>query len=70
MDVAHDYWKRSLEHARRHGFHVGEPNKDHLVGYLLGWGGVAHSAVLLRAYESGDPAWVPISLTRSVKEEK
>ena len=70
VDVAHDYWMQSLEHARRHGFYVGEPNKDHMVGYLLGWGGVAHSAVLLRAHESGDPAWAPISLTRSVKEEK
>jgi len=63
--LADGYWRQALRHAATQGFYTGERQKDHLLGYMLGWSGVADSAVLLDAYRSGRRPWIPLGLSQS-----
>lgn len=63
--LAQDLWMRALRHASDRGFYTGEPHRDHLLGYVLGWGGIADSAVLLTAHRAGRQLWLPLGFTHS-----
>lgn len=63
LTLANQYWETVLDLANHHGFYTGERNRDYLLGYFLGWSGVADSALLLKMYNNGDSAWFPINLS-------
>ncbi|WP_030942215.1 lanthionine synthetase LanC family protein [Streptomyces sp. NRRL S-646] len=49
VDRARAYQGRVLDLARRHGFYTGAAGRTSLVGYLLGWSGVADTDLMLAA---------------------
>lgn len=63
LSLANQYWETALELANTNGFYTGEKNKDYILGYFLGWGGVADSALLLKMYNEGTSAWFPLNLS-------
>lgn len=63
LSLANQYWETVLNLANANGFYTGEKNRDYLLGYFLGWSGVADSAVLLEMYNNGDSPWVPLNLS-------
>ncbi|MEK4875320.1 type 2 lanthipeptide synthetase LanM [Bacillus sp. FSL W8-0102] len=63
LSLANQYWETVLDLANNHGFYTGEKNRDYLLGYFLGWSGVADSALLLKMYNNGDSAWFPLNLS-------
>lgn len=63
LSLANQYWENVLDLANKHGFYTGEKNRDYLLGYFLGWGGVADSAFLLKMYNNGNSAWLPLNLS-------
>lgn len=63
LSLANQYWETVLDLANTHGFYTGEKNRDYLLGYFLGWSGVADSALLLKMYNNGDSAWFPLNLS-------
>ncbi|WP_079528018.1 type 2 lanthipeptide synthetase LanM [Halobacillus hunanensis] len=63
LSLANQYWETVLDLANNNGFYTGEKNRDYLLGYFLGWSGVADSALLLKMYNNGDPAWFPLNLS-------
>jgi type 2 lantibiotic biosynthesis protein LanM len=63
LSLANQYWETVLDLANNNGFYTGEKNRDYLLGYFLGWSGVADSALLLKMYNDGDPAWLPLNLS-------
>ncbi|KPN14193.1 hypothetical protein AKG37_08970 [Bacillus australimaris] len=73
LSFANQYWENVLKLANNQGFYTGEKNRDYLLGYFLGWSGVADSALLLKKYNNGDSAWFPLNLSsvsyqRNIKE--
>ncbi|WP_249856680.1 type 2 lanthipeptide synthetase LanM [Bacillus safensis] len=73
LSFANQYWENVLNLANNQGFYTGEKNRDYLLGYFLGWSGVADSALLLKIYNNGDSAWFPLNLSsvsyqRNIKE--
>lgn len=63
LSLANQYWETALELANTNGFYTGEKNKDYILGYFLGWGGVTDSALLLKMYNNGNSAWFPLNLS-------
>ena len=63
LSLANQYWESVLDLANHHGFYTGEKNRDYLLGYFLGWSGVADSALMLKIYNNGDSAWFPLNLS-------
>ncbi|AJC53114.1 type 2 lanthipeptide synthetase LanM [Streptomyces sp. 769] len=51
IDRARSYQHRVLAQARQTGFYVGAPGHTSLVGYMLGWAGVADSDLMLNTPE-------------------
>lgn len=65
LELAADFWQRVAKHARDDGHLTGDPVRQGLLGYFLGWSGVADSALLLAAAQDGDTPWVPAAFTSS-----
>ncbi|MEH6837559.1 lanthionine synthetase LanC family protein, partial [Priestia megaterium] len=63
LSLANQYWLNALDLANAHGFYTGENNRDYLLGYFLGWSGVADSALLLEMSNNGEHVWFPINLS-------
>lgn len=63
LSLANQYWETVLDLANAHGFYTGEKNRDYLLGYFLGWSGVADSALMLKMYNNGHSAWFPLNLS-------
>lgn len=63
LSLANEYWETVLDLANTNGFYTGEKNKDYILGYFLGWGGIADSALLLKMFNNGTPTWFPLSLS-------
>lgn len=63
LDLANYYWKQTLKTSKMQGFYTGIKNIDYLLGYFLGWGGVADSALLLLQYNEGKLPWIPLALS-------
>lgn len=63
LSLANQYWETVLDLANNHGFYTGEKNRDYLLGYFLGWSGVADSALLLKMCNNGVSAWFPLNLS-------
>lgn len=54
---------------------MGEPNRDYLMGYFLGWSGIIDSVMLLNICKSGNPKmqekiWIPINLSSLTYQKK
>lgn len=69
LSLANQYWEDVLELANKNGFYTGEKNRDYLLGYFLGWSGVAESAFLLRIFNSGNLSWFPLNLSSNVYQQ-
>lgn len=63
LSLANQYWLNALDLANTHGFYTGEKNRDYLLGYFLGWSGVADSALLLKMSNNDEHVWFPINLS-------
>lgn len=63
LEMANGYWADALKHAQTKGFYTGEKNRDYLLGYFLGWSGVADSALILKMYNEGKTPWIPLNLS-------
>ncbi|MFF4603083.1 type 2 lanthipeptide synthetase LanM [Streptomyces sp. NPDC001339] len=61
IDRARWYQNQVLDRARRNGFYVGALGHTSLIGYMLGWAGVADTDLMLRAPEL--PHGAPVALT-------
>lgn len=70
LDLATDYWKRVAEHARDAGYVTGDPARQGLLGYFLGWAGIADTALMLTAALDGEHVWIPLSFTSSYQPAK
>ena len=70
LSMANDYWNKVLELVRENGFYTGEKNRDYLLGYFLGWSGVADSALLLQVCNEGSRPWFPLNLSSDAYQEK
>jgi hypothetical protein len=58
IDQARSYQNRVLDRARQNGFYVGALGHTSLIGYMLGWAGVADTDLMINAPElsTGAPA--------------
>lgn len=65
VDLAADHWQRVAKHARDEGYLTGDPARQGLLGYFLGWSGIADTGLLLSAAREGRPSWVPVAFTAS-----
>lgn len=63
LSKANEYWANALSLAKKNGFYTGEENRDYILGYFLGWGGVADSALLLNIINSGKSVWFPLNIS-------
>ncbi|MGL4743514.1 MAG: DUF4135 domain-containing protein, partial [Dermatophilaceae bacterium] len=68
LDVAADYWPRVAKHARDEGYVTGDTGRQGVLGYFLGWSGIADTGLLLAAAMAGGRPWVPLSMTSSCAE--
>ncbi|MGL4176032.1 MAG: DUF4135 domain-containing protein [Dermatophilaceae bacterium] len=66
LDLAADYWPRVAKHARDEGYVTGAAGRQGVLGYFLGWSGIADSGLLLEAAVAGAVPWVPLSMASSV----
>ncbi|MGW5875094.1 type 2 lanthipeptide synthetase LanM [Nocardiopsis terrae] len=57
---AHEYQRSVLTRIHEEGFYTGAPGRTSLLGYMLGWSGVADTDLLLHAHEGA--ARLPIAL--------
>lgn len=62
-DLAIDYWSKVLGYAREFGYYTGEPQRDYLLGYFLGWAGIFDTSLLVYSPETW--RWTPIALCSS-----
>lgn len=60
LDMAADYWARGSKHGRDEGFCTGEPSRQSLLGYFLGWAGIADTGLLLAQALDGTLTDVPL----------
>ncbi|MGL5867323.1 MAG: DUF4135 domain-containing protein [Dermatophilaceae bacterium] len=65
LDLAADYWVRVVAHARAEGYVTGDTGRQGVLGYFLGWSGIADTGLLLEAALAGRSPWVPLSMTSS-----
>lgn len=65
LTLATDYWQRVAKYARDSGYVTGDPARQGLLGYFLGWSGIADTALLLATAREGERVWVPLSFTSS-----
>ena len=65
VDLAADYWQRVAKYARESSYVTGDPARQGLLGYFLGWAGIADTALMLAAALDGETVWVPVSFTSS-----
>ncbi|MCM3003316.1 type 2 lanthipeptide synthetase LanM [Priestia koreensis] len=63
LSLANQYWENTLNLAKTNGFYTGEKNRDYLLGYFLGWSGVADSALMLKMYNNNKSIWFPLNLS-------
>lgn len=70
LELANQYWETVLDLSNNNGFYTGEKNRDYLLGYFLGWGGVADSAILLKMYNDGESAWLPLNLSSAPYQQR
>lgn len=69
LSLANQYWENVLELANKNGFYTGEKNRDYLLGYFLGWSGVAEAALLLQIFNSGNLSWFPLNLSSNAYQQ-
>ncbi|MFW5473097.1 DUF4135 domain-containing protein [Knoellia sp. CPCC 206450] len=70
VELASDHWQQVAKHAREDGYVTGDPSRQGLLGYFLGWSGVADTALLLASARAGaarlaSPEWVPVAFASS-----
>lgn len=61
--LANEYWLSVLKLIDINGYYTGEKNRDYLLGYFLGWSGMADSALLLKMYNEGSSPLIPLNLS-------
>lgn len=69
LSLANQYWENVLRLANKNGFYTGEKNRDYLLGYFLGWSGMAESALLLQIYNRGSSSWFPLNLSSNTYQK-
>lgn len=69
LSLANQYWESVLKLAIKNGFYTGENNRDYLLGYFLGWSGIADSALLLQICNNGDSSWFPLNLSSNTYQK-
>lgn len=70
LDLANTFWKNVIDISKKRGFYTGEKNKDHLLGYFLGWSGFADSSVLLNNFNKNQDAWIPLNISTDYYQEQ
>ncbi|MFI7101819.1 type 2 lanthipeptide synthetase LanM [Streptomyces sp. NPDC050161] len=60
IDRARAYQGEVIDRARRYGFYTGAAGRTSLIGYMLGWSGVADTDLMLAAPDAGHRA--PVAL--------
>lgn len=65
--LAIDYWTKVLGYASEFGYYTGEPQRDYLLGYFLGWAGIFDTSLLVHSPETW--RWTPIALRSSVPNQ-
>lgn len=68
--LANEYWLSVLKLANMNGYYTGEKHRDYLLGYFLGWSGMADSALLLKMFNEGDSPLIPLNLSSSDYQKK
>ena len=66
---AAEHWARAARHARTHGYVTGDPARQGLLGYFLGWSGIADTGLLLRDALAGHRVWVPVAFAHSRRDD-
>lgn len=61
--LANEYWLSVLKLIDQNGYYTGEKYRDYLLGYFLGWSGMADSALLLKMYNEGSSPLIPLNLS-------
>lgn len=69
LHVATDYWARVGKHAQDEGYFTGDREKHALLGYFLGWSGVADTGLQLHRALAGQQVWVPTAFTRRLPKD-
>lgn len=69
LALANEFWENVLDRAHVNGFCTGEENRDYLLGYFLGWSGVAESALLLKMYNNDNSSWFPLNLSSNAYQQ-
>lgn len=70
LSMANSFWKKVLKIANEKGFYTGERNRDYLLGYFLGWSGVAQAGLLLKVCNEGNIPWFPLNLSSDIYQKK
>ncbi len=68
VQVAADYWARVGKHAKDEGYFTGNREKQALLGYFLGWSGIADTGLQLDTALAGRQVWVPTAFTRRIPD--
>lgn len=68
--AAEKYCNRLLQIANNNGFYTGENNRDYLMGYFLGWSGLADSILLLNIFREGKISSFPLNLSSDDYQKK
>ena len=68
LEIADKYWKKVCKAVDENSYYTGEPNRDYLMGYFLGWSGIIDSVMLLNICKKNDEKseeelWIPINLS-------
>lgn len=63
LNLANTFWKRAFYFVNKNGFYTGERYRDYLMGYFLGWSGIIDSAILLKMFNKGEKAFLPLNLS-------
>ncbi|MBC6308476.1 type 2 lantipeptide synthetase LanM [Listeria sp. FSL L7-1582] len=61
--LANQYWGAVLKKAKKNEFYTGEHSRDYILGYFLGWGGIADSSLLLKMCNQKKEVWFPLNLS-------
>ncbi|MET0866054.1 MAG: type 2 lanthipeptide synthetase LanM [Nakamurella sp.] len=67
LAVAAEYWARVGKHAQDEGYFTGDREKQALLGYFLGWSGIADTGLQLAEAIAGQSVWVPTAFARRLE---
>ncbi|MVF16000.1 type 2 lanthipeptide synthetase LanM [Fructilactobacillus sanfranciscensis] len=64
LDIANNFWEKSIESAQKNGFYTGIKRNDYILGYFIGWSGFIDTAIILNNInKNNEYMWIPINLS-------